>query len=109
MLAPQLDGIVPAYHLEEPTALAKAIVESLDQSTHAVPRPARHQKLDELAAKLTLLDPVRAEELAKAAMRLMLGAALDKATKKMGSRKNVTPDTPCPKLNGGEEPADPAA
>lgn len=91
LLALQLSGVVPVCHLESPEVLAKAILERLDKSASSVPRPTRHEKLDQLAAVLTTLDPVRADGLAKAAMRLMLGAALDTAIQKVGASKKSAP------------------
>jgi len=82
-LAVELSGRVPAYHLTQPESVAKSIIEEIDAAVAGVPKPGRHEKLDELASVLNQLDPSRYDALHKAAIRIILGNALDSAIKKV--------------------------
>lgn len=94
----ELHHSVPAYHMKEPAEFAKVFVQELDGLVKSVPRPSRHAKLDALAVALSRHDPVRARAMEKAALRLLLGQVVDRATDRAGARsgKKVTPDTVCP-------------
>lgn len=84
-LAVELSGRVPAYHLAQPESLAKSIIEEIDATVTGVPKPGRHEKLDELASVLKQLDPNRCDALHQAAVRIIVGDALDSAIKKVRS------------------------
>ena len=98
VLAAELKGRVPAYHLKNPEDFALAFLMAIDKSISSVPCPGRHQDLDELASVLGRLDEKRIKRATQAAMRLVIGKALDDASSQAGARprKKVTPDTPCP-------------
>jgi hypothetical protein len=85
MLAAKLHGSIPKYHLDRPEKFANALVKELDDKISAVPRPARHAKLDALAAELFRHDPNRGKALEKAAMRFFLGQVVDRTTELAGA------------------------
>lgn len=100
LLAAELHKSVPAYHLQDSEVFAKVFAQELDLKVSSVPRPARHAKLDALAATLCSLDPVRTQSIQQAALRLLLGQVVDRATDLAGANatktKKMASDTPCP-------------
>lgn len=96
LLAPELKGRVPAYHLKKPDVFALAFIRELDKAVSAVPCPTRHSHLDDLASVLGRLDEKRMKLLERAAWRLVIGRSIDGATSKAGAKKKIRSDTACP-------------
>jgi hypothetical protein len=97
-LAPELVGCVPKYRLRNLEGFAVALINAINAEVCSVPRPGRHPALDKIAAIFEHLDEEKFKRLNQAALRLVIGKAVDEASSQAGARvKKVPSDTPCPK------------